>query len=486
MMRFCPFCSAENADDAAECQACGRRLPPLPPRRNTPAAVRDEGNARTLHGGGPDPLPPPPRPRRLSQPPPTPGAPPAAPPGPEPRSSMLGPRLTADPDLAPDPAFVSARDEPSGPVVPEPTLAPPPTRLAIALPGSPAGESLPAVNPLPEIPEGGLLATARYAVGVARGVWQRRSAVKNLNAQIRLDTGALDQLLGELGRTARGLKLDNRVLRAENQAIDEAEVRRSRARLECSDLAGRLEEENQRFAEQDAEREQKLDETEAEVEKATAKLSKLEAQRRALRDKRKTIERQQKAYLKAARDRENEAAKQEMGDARHELRRAAEDLRQDAAGLDPERQDVERRLGALDQPLSQAAAKLEAVRGELDSHRRALHDAREGHRHRLSELEGEQVGKSRDMTQAEAEVARRLVTLGTLVNLNRIERPEFDELYAHIDQLHGSIGTCTRTIERLDAERAAFSRPAVMRGAMVLSLGAVVLITALVVLFAVL
>ena len=32
-MRFCPFCSAENADELAVCQACGRRLPPLPPRR---------------------------------------------------------------------------------------------------------------------------------------------------------------------------------------------------------------------------------------------------------------------------------------------------------------------------------------------------------------------------------------------------------------------------------------------------------------------
>ena len=32
-MRFCPFCSAENADEMAACQSCGRRLPPLPPRR---------------------------------------------------------------------------------------------------------------------------------------------------------------------------------------------------------------------------------------------------------------------------------------------------------------------------------------------------------------------------------------------------------------------------------------------------------------------
>src|ERR1700749_4285239 len=32
-MRFCPFWGAETADERATCSACGRRLPPLPPRR---------------------------------------------------------------------------------------------------------------------------------------------------------------------------------------------------------------------------------------------------------------------------------------------------------------------------------------------------------------------------------------------------------------------------------------------------------------------
>jgi hypothetical protein len=32
-LRFCPFCSAENGDELTACEACGRRLPPLPPRR---------------------------------------------------------------------------------------------------------------------------------------------------------------------------------------------------------------------------------------------------------------------------------------------------------------------------------------------------------------------------------------------------------------------------------------------------------------------
>src|SRR5262245_7944535 len=39
-MRFCPFCSAENASVATHCATCARRLPPLPPRkRGDPSTI---------------------------------------------------------------------------------------------------------------------------------------------------------------------------------------------------------------------------------------------------------------------------------------------------------------------------------------------------------------------------------------------------------------------------------------------------------------
>ena len=476
MVRFCPHCSAENAEDAVSCRECSRALPGAPERRT-----------RTR-------LPPAPLPgqraSRPSSPPPVPAAAPPRPAAPEPartaRHELPRPVRPAEPRTPPTWPLTSRAPSQTGDGT-ESSLAPPPTRVG-ALPPGAGGPPLPlpVVDPMPEAPDGGILAAVRYTLGFLRGLLQRRAAVRSLHEQIKVDTGSLDGVLGELGRAARALELDNRALHGENQAIDAAEKRREQAVAESEEIARRIGEENQRFGEIERERENKITEAEAALEKAEEELSALEAQRRALRDKRKQVERQQRAYVKAAEEREEEAGKLPMGDARAQVRRAAEDMRREAAALDPDRQDIERRLGALEKPVSQAAARVEGLRGELDEARRALNDAREGHRQRRAELEAEQAHKAREVSQAEAEVTRRLVTLGTLLNLNRIERPEFDELYGRIDMLRQAIGARTAQIDRLNSEREGVDRAALARGALVLGLVLVALITAGVVLFAML
>ena len=473
MVRFCPYCSAENTEDAAQCVRCARKLPALPARRAaaTPrpgagAAVGAEPAARPIPSvlapretGSTAIFPEPRRPARASTPPPP----------PQPTRARSRPDSSA-----------------SAVAVPDPTLQPPPTRPVAPPPGSAAPEPLPVVDPMPEVPDTGLIASAKYTIGFLRGILQRRAAVKSLHEQIRVDTSALDTLLGALGRLVRDLRIDTRATRGENEAIDEAERRKQKATLDSSELGGRLAEENQRFAELEKEREGKLRDTEAALARAEQDLEGLEAQRRSLREKRKQIERQQKAYLKAAEDREEEAGKQAMGETRSQLRRSAEELRREAASLDPERQDIERRLSAVEKPLSQAAAQVETLRTELEQARRSLTDAREGHRQRFAELEAQHGSKGREVAEADAEIARRLVTLGTLVNLNRIERPEFDELYGRIDMLRGAIGSRTQHIDRLNAEREAADRAALLRGALVLALAAVLVLTAVVLLVALL
>jgi hypothetical protein len=325
------------------------------------------------------------------------------------------------------------------------------------------------VDPVPEVPDGGLVASVRYLIHFARGQWQRRNAIRSLKELIASDTAALDGILGALGRQVRELGLDNRVLAAENGAIDDAEARKHRADQDFGELQNRQAEENNRFAEIEEDREEKAREADASLEEAKSELGSLEAQRRGLRDKRKEIERRQKGLVKNAEDREAEAEKASSTDQSSTLRRAAEELRRDAAGLDPERQDIDRRLAALDRPLSKANAKVEALKAELESARRSLNDAREGHRHRLSEIEAEKGRKSRELAQADAEIQRRLVTLGTLVNLNRIERPEFLDIYTRIDVLRNAIGSRTNEIDRFTVEREAYDRTALTRGALTLA-----------------
>ncbi|MGE0551307.1 MAG: hypothetical protein AB7O24_20510 [Kofleriaceae bacterium] len=577
-MRFCPFCSAENADNVAACQACGRRLPPLPARRagSVPASgvqlpPRPTGNTQ------PPPIPP----RRTGTTAPPPLANPMAPAS-EPaqpasaaededaaRRSLLnaispGPAAQRrEPPLAdpaqpgapgrrradlPVTAFNRPPTVPSSPGIRPPTSPPPnrkpptnpppnlgPPRAASPAPprSTPAGfddsdfKTLPAspqyqpsagsggiatapqrasttgveppptrvlrpdalvdrpftppkVDPVPEIPDTGLYNSARYAVRFARARWQRRGAIKELGSDIKQDTDALDQVLGALGRVARTVGVEGRVFHAENTAITAAEERAQVLDKEHHEGDARRAEENSKFVDVERERNTKLSEAERMVDEAVKELSHLEGQRRSMREKRKELERRQKAYLRAAEDNDKQAGNQQMGDARQELRRSAESHRKEAAALEPERQEVDRRLASLERPIGEATAKLDAAKAELDAAKRSLADAREGHNHRLAELDGEQKRKSREMAQADAEIQRRLVTLGTLVNLNRIDDERFAELYQRVDRLRGAITARTTEIEKLTAEREAYDRGTLVRGISAMG-GAIVAFIALIV-----
>ena len=620
-MRFCPFCSAENNDDLAVCQACGRRLPPLPPRaraqRNAPptgiqlpprraSSTVPPPSGPQVAPSGPQVAPSGPqrKPASPSQPPPVASAPndssivktntlptvaprkPASPSQPPlPSTTSLStetvelmnpdvideshpPQRESAPALPPPPAAVddqrrqlanalspspaAARREPANesriiadrrrredsrqplsptsltrpptgqPQPPRPPTAPPPpppptpsdfggdTFLSdndfLKAPPEPVypvvqrrpetgeppptrihrGEALvdrpfspPQVLPVPEIPEPGLVKSARYAYIFARARWQRRGAIKQLGVEIKQDTEALDGVLGGLGRAARGARVEGRVFSAENQAISMAEERIRHLQQEAAEVEGRKAEENSKFVDVERERNAKLSEAERTVEEAQRELATLEGQRRTLRDKRKELERRQKAYLKAADDNERQSSSAPMGENRGDLRRVAEGHRKEAAALEPERQDIDRKLASVERPIGEATARFDAGKAELDAAKRSLGDAREGHTHRLAELDAEQKRKHREVALAEGEIQRRLVTLGTLVNLNRIEDPSFVELYERIDRLRGAITARTTEIEKLTAEREAFDRGTLVRGVATIG-GALVLMIALV------
>jgi hypothetical protein len=362
---------------------------------------------------------------------------------------------------------------------------PPPTRInradATDRPFTP-----PKVLPVPEIPEPGLLNSAKYTYHFAVAHWQRRGAIKQLGVEIKQDTEALDQVLGALGRAARGARIEGKVFSVENAGISGAEERVAQLQKENAEVEGRKAEENSKFVDIERERNDKLAEAEKMVEETQRELTHLEAQRRSLRDKRKELERRQKAYLKSAEDQDRQAGSAPMGDQRQELRRSAEGHRKEAAALEPDRQEIDRRLASLERPFSEATAKLDAAKAELDAAKRSLNDAREGHTHRLAELDAEQKRKSREVALAESEIARRLVTLGTLVNLNRIEDAQFAELYQRIDRLRGAITARTTEIEKLTAEREAYDRNTFWRGVATIGGAFVALIALIVILRAIL
>lgn len=343
----------------------------------------------------------------------------------------------------------------------------------------------PKLLPVPEVPEPNLIAAARYAVHFSRARWQRRGAIKVLGVEIKQDTEALDQVLGALGKVARIAGVNSRVFSAENAAINAAEERIDALGVEHADVDARKVDEKSKFIDVERERNQKLADAERMLAEGTKEMASLEGQRRGARDKRKEVERRQRTYLKLAEDSDKQAASGPVSEARQDHRRAAEQHRKEAAALEPERQDLDRQLAALERPIAEATARIDTAKAELDAAKRSLADAREGHTHRLAELDAEHKRKAREIALAEGEIARRLVTLGTLVNLNRIEDPQFTELYARIDRLRTAITARTTEIEKLTAEREAYDRGTLVRGVATIGGAIILLITLLVILRAV-
>jgi chromosome segregation ATPase len=344
--------------------------------------------------------------------------------------------------------------------------------------------SAPFVGPMPEAPDSGLFSPIKYSIDFTRARWQRGKAIRFHRDRVRQDTRVLSGVLYELGTAVRVLGIDNRATAGEMRAIDEIEQRREQLGGETVELQRRQAEENARFGELEGERAAKVAEAETALTTATAELETIESQRRALKESRKTIERQQKAYLETADKRELDAGKLPLGDERTALRRASEDHRRETAALDTERQEVERKLAALERPHAQGTAKVESLKAELVAARRSLEDAREGHRHRLSELDAEHGRKGKEIHLAAGEIHQRLVTLGTIVNLNRVERPELDDLYIRIDTSREAIGERSRLIDRLAAERESYVRGALLRGAAALGLSVIALLAIILVLVA--
>ena len=129
---------------------------------------------------------------------------------------------------------------------------------------------------------------------------QRNSVINRLQLEIESQTTDLDGVLGVVGKQIREHKIDNRVLAAENEAIDKAQDRLKAAMELTGELEQRTSVETEKFVELEADRAKKVVEAEANLDEAQSTKNHCEAQHRSLREKRKELERRQKAYAKAS------------------------------------------------------------------------------------------------------------------------------------------------------------------------------------------
>ena len=338
---------------------------------------------------------------------------------------------------------------------------------------------IPPVSPLPAASPAGLFASTLYTIRFARARAARKKAIFELRGAIAERTAELDAALAVLGRQAREVGLRQAPFDGENDSIDSALARRAEAERKAAELAERRLEENRKSAEIDSERQEKLGDAELALKTAKSEQKELQGTRREARDRLADVERRQRALLKEA-----EKLARGASGGPEDGGNAADERRREVLSLHPEREEAQRRSAALEAELAARSDQIRAQRVELEAAQRSLHDAREGHRHRIAELEAEEGRNHRALLEAQSEIARRQVMLGTLLNLNRVDRPEFAATYAQIDEQRHAIGAQTRAIDQFVAERAAYDRAALLRGTVTIAALALALITVALVLAA--
>ena len=195
-----------------------------------------------------------------------------------------------------------------------------------------------------------------------------------------------------------------------------------------------------------------------------------------LRDEVSQLEGRMKAYMRSSEDKEGGAGRSEDAAVRAAYRREADSLRNEARRLEGPRDAAQRGMAEIAKPLADAERAFDATQKEEADAKRAVAEAQAAHDQVIGEITAAQNHQSSDRSNAEKEIARHHITLGTMVNLHRVDKVELKPLYDRVDAIRRGINGLEAEIEHLKAEKYARDRATMIKGSVSLAGGVVLLV----------
>ncbi len=404
-------------------------LPKTTPTRGTPAAVVPTKPTRLPSGNLPDPLPPPPS-----------------------TSGMPSPRIGNEAG-----AF-AAIDTGATPAIP-----------TLALP------------PMPEHPKSGSIVDAvKYLLPLAKAIWARRKAQDAIRTLLHGDQRLLDSVLRDLGRVAREENVSAPAIADEMRRVAAEEERRAAAEKAVADAEAASKKEDDRWHFDEGERNAELARREAELKVTDEDLRKSAEERRGHEAERAKVDAQIKAAERRAAAADAKAAKAEVTppekgggpNTAANARAEATQARKEATDLIPARDAARAEVDKREGPIAELTRKLTDGRATLVQKRRELQEARAVHDKTLADLKVARDQASGERDAADRELTQRFVTAGTILNLNRVDHPKLQPLFARVDELKNGVNAREAAIVRLESERRLYDRSAVQKGLLAVGIAA--------------
>jgi hypothetical protein len=357
------------------------------------------------------------------------------------------------------------------------------------MPPTPAIPTM-ALPPMPEGPASGSpIAAVKYLVPLGKAIWARKKAQDAIRTLLHGDQRLLDSVLKDLGRVAREEKLTVPALADEMRLMKDQEERRAAAEKALADAESLAKKEDERWHIDKGERQADLARREADLKITDEDLRAKAEERRGHAAEQAKFDTQMRACEKRAAAADARAAKADVTppekgggpNTAANARAEAAEARKEATALIPGRDDARAKVEALDGPIATLTSKITDERAALAQKKRDLGDATAAHDATLKQLEADRQRASDDKDAAERELTQRFVTAGTILNLNRVDHPRLQPLFARVDELKNGVNAREAAIVRLESERRLYDRSAVQKGLLTVGIAlAVVVLLAIV------
>jgi len=158
-----------------------------------------------------------------------------------------------------------------------------------------------------------------------------------------------------------------------------------------------------------------------------------------------------------------------------------EEMEQQRGSLDAQSRQLEEPIAELTGQLADARTRNQEAQQELNAARQELATVKRN-------LGVESQKKGQEMTRIDREMAQKFLEIGRLLDTDRVQLPELEELFGRIDEARMGLQVREESVAALESEREAYDRAAAKKG-MILAISiagtALLVIIGLIILFTV-
>ena len=313
----------------------------------------------------------------------------------------------------------------------------------------------------------------QYVISHTRDTMRRRREISRLQKEIVAEQQRMDAILGQLGRQARQADLGLPALADEMRATKSLEAEAEAARGRISDYERRIAEQDEKFKAAERELQAAVAHADEIALKLTEELAAKSSERAGHRAGMNRLDAQLKSLQRHVETKKAELPTIQDPTQAATVRGEIDATNVQLLALEPEHKRFSQKAAELDAPIAELETRAQAAKEDASRRRREMGDATRVHGEAVGQIHNQIGAEQQKIAQSDRDLSTKFVTLGTILNLNRVPGSAFDQLYQEFDGIKGSITEREQQIAMLEAEIKGVDRSRFNKGLIVMVSGAV-------------